>query len=144
MTLDKRAREQMLALCGEIHEDDGIDPRRFFKTRERRKKPDRKTRQLCRQVAETLTLVLSGECRDELLQSLYVVAVEPAPDSSRLMVTVRGDSLGRDGDTRRILERLSEEAGRLRCEVARAITRKRAPQLAFQVTSPTEAEEVGP
>ncbi len=143
MTLDKRAREQMLALCGEIHEDDGIDPRQFFKSRQPRKKPDRKTRQLCRQVAETLTLVLSGECCDELLQSLCVLAVEPAPDSSRLMVTVRGDWLDQDIAPRRILKRLSEETGRLRCEVARAITRKRVPQLTFQVVGLTEVEEVG-
>ncbi len=42
-------------------------------------KENRKAKQLCRQVLETLDLVLSGDCRDELLQSLHVVSVVPAP-----------------------------------------------------------------
>ena len=37
----------------------------------------RKTMQLCRQVEQTLCLVLSGECKDELLQSLLVESVTP-------------------------------------------------------------------
>ncbi len=42
--------------------------------------------QLCRQVAVTLDMVLSGECRDELLQSLRVESVQPAPNASRMLV----------------------------------------------------------
>jgi hypothetical protein len=40
--------------------------------------------QLCHQVAETLNCVLSGECRDEVLQNLQVLGVEPAPNASQL------------------------------------------------------------
>lgn len=63
MEPDKHTREKMLELCGDIHEDDGVDPREFFKTSHESKKDDYKARQLCRQVAETLDQVLSGEAR---------------------------------------------------------------------------------
>ena len=75
MALDKRTREQMLAHCGEIHEDDGIDPREYFKAGRIHKKEDRKAKQLCRQVAETLDQVLSGEIDDDLLRGLRVSGV---------------------------------------------------------------------
>jgi hypothetical protein len=45
----------------------------------------RKDLQLCRQVAETLQLVL-GDCGDDVLRDLHVVRVVPAPDASQLLV----------------------------------------------------------
>ena len=46
--------------------------------------PDRrKAWQLCSQVARTLSDVLAGQCDDQLLCSLDVLKVEPAPDTSR-------------------------------------------------------------
>ena len=90
-------------------------------------------RQLCSQVAETLGLVLSGECADDLLQSLQIVAVDPAPDASQLLVTVRAGMPGETIDPDDAMERLTGIMGKLRCEVAAAITRKRAPKLIFRV-----------
>lgn len=142
MALDERTREQLLAHCGEIHDDDGVDPREFFKTKTSRRKVDRKDRQLCRQVTETLSFVISGDGHDELLQSLHVVSVQPAPDSSRLLVTVGSDLSSEDFDPQEILGRLNEHAGRLRCDVAAAITRKRAPTFVFDVVRPPEAREM--
>ena len=49
---------------------------------------DRKTLQLCGQIADTLNYVLSGELDDDLLRNLYVESVRPAPDASRLLVSV--------------------------------------------------------
>ncbi len=51
--------------------------------------------QLCHQVAETLEEVLA-ECGDVVLQDLRVLDVEPAPDASRLLVTVAVDAMPDD------------------------------------------------
>src|SRR5262249_56531055 len=96
---------------------------------------DRKTLQLCRQVADTLGLVLSGECDDDLLRSLHVVAVTPAPDASQLLVIVAPALPGETLEPAQVLGRLAACAGRLRCEVAAAISRRRTPRLAFHVVS---------
>jgi ribosome-binding factor A len=95
----------------------------------------RKSKQLCRQAAETLDLVLSGDCRDETLQSLRVLSVVPAPNSSRLLVTVGTDLPQGQVDRQSILERLAEQMGRLRCEVAASIHRRKAPSLVFNVVA---------
>lgn len=141
MKFDKRTREQLRAHCQELHEDDGVDPREYFRKDNDRRKENRKARQLCRQVTETLELVLSGDCRDEILQSLHVVSVAPAPDSSRLLVVVASDLPAEQFDPADILTRLGRQTARLRTEVAAAIARKRVPMLVFQVTSPTGPKE---
>jgi ribosome-binding factor A len=132
MTAKKPSRKEMLSLVGEIRPDDGIDPRELA-WKERPRKGERKVRQLCAQVADTLNLVLSGECADELLQSLQVVAVDPAPDASQMVVTVRVGLPGESVDPAAVLVRLETIMGKLRYEVAGAITRKRAPKLVFRV-----------
>lgn len=78
--------------------------------------------------------VLSGDCDDELLQSLQVASVVPAPNSSQLLVTVYPVVASAEAfDAAEVRRRLSEIAGRLRSEVARSITRKKAPKLLFQL-----------
>lgn len=133
MTFKKPSQKEMLSLAGEIYPDDGIDPRELAR-KKRPCKGQRKTRQLCAQIAETLSLVLSGECGDELLQSLQVIAVDPAPDASQLVVTVRAGLPGERVDPAEVLMRLDAVMGKLRCEVAAAITRKRTPKLVFRVS----------
>ncbi len=90
-------------------------------------------RQLCAQVADTLSLVLSGDFGDTVLQSLQVVAVDPAPDASQLVVTVHADLPDETANPAEVLQRLDAVAGKLRYEVARAISRKKAPRLVFRV-----------
>ena len=141
MTLDNRTREMLRAHCGELHEDDGVDPRDYFSSGTSRHRRSRKTKQLCRQVAETLDLVLSGDCRDEILQSLQVVSVVPAPNSSRLLVTVVAGLPDAQLDRGLILNRLDKQSGRLRSEVAASINRKRAPMLVFNVLGSPPTEE---
>ena len=138
MTTDKDRREQMLAFCGEIHEDDGIDPRQWFTSPRNRDKQDRKNQQLCSQVGETIDRVLSGEFDDELLHNLRVIEVTPAPDCSQLLVTLFADLEPGRATVDEIMQHLDKAVGRLRSEVAIAITRKRTPQLAFRII---EAEE---
>ncbi|NQU26112.1 MAG: ribosome-binding factor A [Candidatus Nealsonbacteria bacterium] len=136
MTLDQRKRERLLVHCGQIRDGDGVDPREFFHQSRFGRKEDRKAKQLCRQVAETLDMVLSGECHDELLQSLHVFSVEPAPNASRLLVTLCADVEEDRFDRPAILGLLNDQAGRLRYEVARTIHRKRVPTLVFHVVGP--------
>ena len=89
MKTNKNQRKRLLAHCGELHEEDGADPRRFFQHDRSRRQGNRKAMQLCSQVARTLDLLLAGEFADEALQGLQVVSVRPAPDTSQLCVTLR-------------------------------------------------------
>ncbi len=141
MPPDKRLQEQLAAYCGQLGDDDCIDPRDYFAAKPSQRKGQRKARQLCRQVGETLELVLTGDCADELLQSLHVVSVDPAPDVSRLLVTFGTDLPEERVDHQDILDRLAAQTGRLRCEIATAITRKRVPTLTFCVVGPSAAGE---
>lgn len=135
MNARKPSRRQMLASCAEIREDDGIDPRDFFRHKLNYRKADRKTLQLCAQVADTLNGLLP-DCHDELLQILQVASVVPAPDASQLLVTVFPVvQLEEDVDSQQVLQRLNQAAGHLRSGVAAAVTRKKAPALLFQVAT---------
>jgi ribosome-binding factor A len=143
MALSKRARDKMLAHCGEIHEDDGVDPREFFKAGRQGDRQNRKAKQLCRQVAETLEQVLAGEVGDDLLRGLHVASVLPAPDASRLLVTVEVDRDSTPEDREAVELALVKASGLLRTAVAAAITRRKAPSLSFCVrgaSTPTERE----
>lgn len=133
MKSKKPSRRQLRLYCADVHEDDGADPRNFFRQGKSPRKTGRKALQLCSQVADTLNFVF-GEFHDEVLQGLRVVAVVPAPDASQLLVTVcptlapeTSNILGE------ILNRLATVCPRVRSEVAAAITRKRAPKLLFRV-----------
>jgi ribosome-binding factor A len=142
MALDKRTREQLLAHCGEVHDDDGVDPREFFKPDRAPKKADRKARQLCRQVAETLDQILSGEVGDDVLRGLRVADVLPAPDTSRLLVTLLVNCDPDEFDRSLLEARLEHFKGRLRSEVASAITRRKTPMLVFEIVGPHSAGDV--
>lgn len=98
---------------------------------------DRKLQQLCRQVERALSYVVPGELGDPMLAGLSVASVRPGPDASRLMVWFRTNRP--IADAPQILERLERARGKLRSEVAAAVTRKRAPELAFHLLF---AEEV--
>ena len=98
---------------------------------------DRKAWQLCRQVGHTLDEVLA-ECGDAVLQGLRVEGVEPFPDASRLLVTVAfiDDRPGQMADVGLVVDHLQRASGHLRCEVATAVTRKRAPLLLYRLAEP--------
>lgn len=123
---------------GEIDSDDGLDPRHFFKSKHRPRSTNRKAQQLCNQVAETLQQVF-GESADAVVQSLYVVEVQPAPDASQLLVLV-APAAGAECTDDETTAALSRAGGWLRSEVAGAITRKRAPQLVFRLVPATGTE----
>lgn len=125
-------KPDLSSLCGQPGSDDGIDPRDFFKpTRNRRN--NRKDWQLCRQVLETLNYVLSGESHDEVLRSLIVTEITPAPDAHRLLVTVSPFAPDPSFNPTLALQRLQHTVGRLRSEVAASISRRKVPELVFRV-----------
>ena len=137
MPISKQKREQLLALCGQLNEDDTVDPREFFRKKYRSK--DSKALRLCKQVEETLSLVLSGEVADDVLLGLEVFSVQPAPNTRRLLVVVRPlrdvcDSTTPD----EIVNKLAAAGATLRQEVAAAISRRRMPSLVFEVIWPSD------
>jgi ribosome-binding factor A len=137
------------SLCAEIGDDDAQSSRIHSsrkspsrRARSGRAEPsagagDRKAWQLCRQVGHTLDEVLA-ECGDAVLQGLRVESVEPFPDASRLLVTVAliDDRPRQITLVARVLDHLERASGHLRCEVATAVTRKRAPVLLYRVVDP--------
>lgn len=107
---------------------EALEGSRSSRRGERCAKQEQKAMQLCRQVQRVLNLTLAGECGDDLLRDLYVAEVLPAPDAGHLLVrVVVPDGAGMV----EVLQRLERVSAKLRAEVARAITRKRAPELSF-------------
>jgi len=140
-------RKTLGRLCAEPNPDDGLDghsrswamPGGKHAHGRSGEGLDRKLLQLCRQVAETLDEVLA-ECGDGVLQALRVLDVEPAPDASRLLVTVAADTTPDEAlDPCRVHEHLVRASGHLRSEVAGAITRKRAPMLVYRLAANPES-----
>jgi ribosome-binding factor A len=110
--------------------DDDPDP---FSNKKRRQFADHKTLRLCRQVLEALQIALSGECGDELLQQLYISAVDPGADPSKLELKVE---LPREISPGAALAQLEKARGLLRTLVAQSICRKKVPDLVFRVAPP--------
>lgn len=135
MPTSKRDREILRALCAEIHPDDGTDPRFEKKLAATpSKQQDRKLQQLCKQVMSVLHLSLFSA---EELANANIVRVEPFPNASRLRVVIAIPvSVARES----VAAYLERCRGFLRCEIARAISRKRAPELVFSVIMETESD----
>jgi hypothetical protein len=136
MKRKRSSTKYLRALRGAVDSDGGIDPRERARGSPPRR-TERKARQLCAQVAETLGDVLAGQSGDDVLRSLYVVSVVPAPNVGRLLVTVAPlPGAGEAPEPARVSERLEHASARLRCAVAAAITRRRAPLLDYRFALP--------
>ena len=129
---------QIRELCGEPGPEDGLDPRETLR-QHARAKGGRKAQQLCGQVEQALNYALAAVCHDDVLRDLLVVSVVPAPDESRLLVTV-GSVLGTSCDPTQVLASLSRQQAKLRAEVAASIHRKKVPELTFCVVNASRAE----
>lgn len=126
------ASPDLRAYRAAVDPDDGSDPKEFFKRGVRQPKPDRKALQLCQQVAQTLNAVLGGECDDDVLRGLYVLAVTPAPSTAQLLVTVAPLTAGDAVASEIVLARLESVAVPIRLAVAATISRRRTPKLLFR------------
>jgi ribosome-binding factor A len=135
--------------CQQLGEGDGVDPRSAARrsSGSRHRDQDRKTQQLCQQVAHVLDAVLTGEARDADLQDLSVVSVMSAPHPGRLLVTVQSWAEDALSHWSAIDEKLRQATPWLRSELAASISRRRIPELVFQLAGPNAAtdseEEVG-
>lgn len=110
----------------------------FFRRREARHTSPHhahKDHQLCAQVADLLAVALA-ELDDPVLANLTVATVAPAPDASRVLVSVLDPD---DHPADEVIARLYQVRGHLRAEVALGITRKRVPDLAFAVAALEDA-----
>ncbi len=123
------SKKQIETLCGEAWAEDGVDPR--YDRPEVPAKHGRKALQLCRQVQRAFEYALA-ECGDLVVSELSVVSVQPAPHSGRLLVTLRLAGAVPLSD---VLGRLERASGKLRCDVAAAIHRRKTPELAFCVVT---------
>ena len=92
-----------------------------------------KALQLCRQAQRAIALALAGECDDDVLRSLYVDAVAPAPDATQLLVRIVVPAHA-SVRAEEVYARLERVRPLLRRAVTEAITRKRSPELSFVVT----------
>ena len=129
----RRPRKRRLPPTGEVYLGDEADARRFFGDREKSRKGSWKVMQLCKQVQRAATLALEGEWVDDALLGAAVASVEPAPDAGRLrVVVVLAPARGMD-DVGRARAVLSGLTATFRAEVARAIHRKKVPEVVFDV-----------
>ena len=139
MSLSKKQREQLLRQhCGVINSDDAIDPRHYFYNKRKHSQKYRKVFQLCRQVADTLQMVLTDG--NETLDGLTIVDVVPAPDSRRMLVILGLDPgviVKSGSEVELIMEQLQLETPRLRAEIAQTINRKKTPNLVFEIAKIT-------
>ena len=130
----RNVRQLLPDICGQMNEDDGLDPRKFFDKSITRKN-DRKSRQLCAQTAETLNIILGGELQDDALFGLTVQEVEQS-NHNQLKVKIVIQEGTNASHAHLILGRLYQLTGRFRREVASAISRKRVPELSFEFVEP--------
>ncbi len=117
--------------CDELHEDDGIDPRVFFRKSQPRSN-DRKLWQLCHQVKQLLSLLVA-EHEDGVFWE--VREITPAPNVSRLQVTLMfhpTNSKQAPSQTR-LKQQLQKWEREWREELAHALHRKRVPTLVLEV-----------
>ena len=128
-------KPQIELLCAEVGPEDGIDPR-YVRREPPPNRAARKTLQLCKQVERELSLALAGDCADPVLGDLQVLSVEPAPNSARLLVTVSPSPSAAPLDANEVTAHLARASGKLRCEIAAAIHRKKTPELAFCLIGP--------
>jgi ribosome-binding factor A len=129
----RRTREADLPFGGDVSADDETDPARYFGSGSRNRRADWKALQLCRQVERSAALTLAELFECEALASSVVARVAPAPDASRLRVSVVLAPGKTSSDREEATATLREKAGLFRAEAARAIHRKRAPEVVFEV-----------
>lgn len=124
--MSRRNKPDVRDLCAHTAGDDFKNPK--FDKRGEVRRTSGKDLALCKQAARAIDQSLAAIAWS-IDVGLRVVAVEPAPDATRLRVLVAWSDRAIGLDV--VLGWLHARKGRLRSEVAMAITRKRAPDLIF-------------
>ncbi|MBL8899303.1 MAG: ribosome-binding factor A [Planctomycetes bacterium] len=96
---------------------------------------ERKSIQLAAQIEECVRELLERETRDESLQELSVLGAHVLPGAAHVAVVLR---VPRRGELALWRAKLERARGWLRTEIARAIHRKRTPELVFELLESSE------
>ncbi len=120
-------------LCAEVGTEDAVDPLYLARQREENQHNKRKIRQLCRETERLVSLVLSGEVSDPLIQDLQVLHVSPESNGPYLMITLCHPNLCNTNLETQILTRLQRLEGYLRSVITQSVCRKRVPRLKFKL-----------
>ncbi len=98
---------------------------------------DRALGSLCREAERTISIALAAAA-DPRLSGLSVVSVIPAPDASRLEIVVAPPHPQASTELAELLACLERIRGALRADLARALQRKRTPDLRFRIGVPED------
>jgi ribosome-binding factor A len=115
-----------------VYPGDEPDPEVFFGDAPMSRKRSWKVQQLCKQVERAAVATLCEWGGDELMDA-WVAGVEPAPDAGRLRVIVILGPTCEASAVDAARAALDRKAPAFREEVARAIHRKRVPEIVFDV-----------
>lgn len=125
--MSKRIRERSELFDSEF--DRALEETEHRK-RDRGRRIEQKTRQLCQQARRALNLALAGHLGGGALDTVFVVEVSAAAGCGRLVAHV-GVPAGQS--VSEALQELRDRTPQLRAVVAGYISRKRAPELSFVV-----------
>jgi hypothetical protein len=98
--------------------------------KQRGRRQEQKTRQLCQQARRALNLALAGEFAGSALDDVFVVEVSPVAGCGRLVAHIAVPSGHSVSAT---LKELRDRTPKLRAVIAGFISRKRVPELTFVV-----------
>lgn len=126
--MSKRTRERDVASELIESEFEAALEESEHRQRDRGRRIEQKTQQLCRQVQRALNLALAGQFASGVLDDVFVVGVSAATGSGRLLAHV---AIPEGGSVTEVLAGLRNRAPQLRAIVAGFISRKRAPELSF-------------
>ena len=119
--------EQLRALVGELHPEDGVNPALLRKPQSSTGRVKlRKHLGLCRQVFRTLHLSIPADL------DVQVLSVTPDRDPARLIVLLAPTAP--EIDPTLLLRRIAALGPSLRCEVGNAIHRRKTPELVFRLS----------
>ncbi|NOX92158.1 MAG: ribosome-binding factor A [Gammaproteobacteria bacterium] len=122
--------DEVACLCAEPGPEDGIDPR-YLSSAQGQKVDHQKSSRLCNEVVKVLSLVLTGEMSDPLLQAMLVIDVAVEGNGQFLRVSLGHQEPGMEIDEMQVLAALTQAQGYLRSVIAQRINRKRVPALRF-------------
>jgi len=134
--VSKRTRERHVASNSFDSEFEKALEETEHRQRDRGRRIEQKTQQLCRQVQRALNLALAGQFAGGALDDVFVIEVSAAAGCGRLVAHVTqpaGHSVSA------ALRELRDRTPQLRAIVAGYISRKRAPELSF-VVAPLEGD----
>jgi len=135
IAVSKRTRERDAASHSFDPEFERALEETEHRSRDRGRRIEQKTRQLCQQARRALNLALAGHFASGALDDVFVVEVSAVGGCGRLVAHV---AVPVCGSVRDVLNELRERAPQLRAAVASYISRKRAPELSFIVAAPRD------